>query len=113
MKLKLDVVAGGETDEVEPMLPRGPGDAPMAIRQLDAIGAVLEDLDHGSPCVKLVGMGHGPKGKRKKGKDKRGKCTSGAVSVSTFNFYLFAMAFSLRVVRISGPSSVIRTVCSK
>ena len=58
MELELDVVAGGEADEVEPMIAGGAGDAAMPVGQLDPVGAVLEVLDHRALSPDLVGV-HG------------------------------------------------------
>ena len=65
MELELNVVAGGELDKVEPMFSRSASDAAMAIGQLDAISAVMKDFDHGSPCLKLVRVGHAEKLERR------------------------------------------------
>ena len=60
VEFELNLIAGGQADEGEPMIPRGPGNAAMAVSELDAIGALLKDFDHGSPCLKLIRVGHGP-----------------------------------------------------
>ena len=58
MELELNVVAIGKADSFEHMLFGNLCDATMTVGQLNAIGAVFEDFDHGSPCPELVWVGH-------------------------------------------------------
>jgi len=56
MELELNVVAGTEADEIEPVLAGSAGDAAMSVRQRDAVGAVLHDFDDNAFGVNLIGV---------------------------------------------------------
>lgn len=61
MELELDLVPGGEADEVEPDFPGGAGDAAVPVGQLDAVGPVLEDFSDGCLDPDVVAGRHGLK----------------------------------------------------
>ena len=88
MEFEGNFVAGNETNEVKTEFAGSLGNAPMAIGQFHPIRAMLEHL--GDRTLDLE-----------------------AVAGRRAHFYLFRAAFSGRQVRISGSSSVMRTVCSK
>ena len=88
MEFEGNFVARDETNEVETKFAGCLGDTAMAVGQFNPIGTVLKHLSDRTLDLKTV-AGRGG------------------------HFYLFRAAFSGRQVRISGSSSVIRTVCSK
>ncbi len=88
MKFKGNLITGNEATEIEAELAGSLGNAPVAIGQFHPVGTVLERLSDRTLHLE-------------------------AVSGGCAHFYLFKTAFSGRQVRISGSSSVMRTVCSK
>jgi hypothetical protein len=59
IELKVDFVAKPEADEVQAQFARGAGNAAVAVAELDAVGAVLQNFDDHAPGIDQVGAGHG------------------------------------------------------
>ena len=80
MEFDLNPVAGGESDEIKPQVPGGAGNTAVSVGELNAVGPVFEDFDHGSPGLDLVGVGHGAEVRRKTIEVGSLKCTSEAIA---------------------------------
>lgn len=58
MELELDLITRRDADEIQPVIAGSPCDATMAVGQLNTIGTVFEDFDHGAPRPDLIVVGH-------------------------------------------------------